>query len=256
MPECTWCHGGIIFRKGPDGKSHAYNLDDTPHRCKKPEQGTIARVTKYDVSNVYLNGNLFFLPPEGRKAAQEKYPVGTVVKAIIEKGICKGMENAAGADLEKFLKEEEAKRSQEAKAPAAAPQTPPPAEKPPAAPAAAPPQAEPKGTCTSPAGAAPVEPRKKSPIEENRMPNREELIGMVYSPDTYWRAKTLLDIEAHESICRQVETKNWQDCVGLAIEYHQRMEDGFSTEDDLKKYVFPTATLIHDFIKGKTGGAP
>jgi len=100
MPECTWCHGGIIFRKGPDGKSHAYNLDDTPHRCKgwqgpKPEQGTIARVTEYDVSNVYLNSNLFFLPLEGRKAAQEKYPVGTVVKAIIEKGICKSINDEA-----------------------------------------------------------------------------------------------------------------------------------------------------------------
>jgi hypothetical protein len=113
-----------------------------------------------------------------------------------------------------------------------------------------------KETCTSPA-AAPVNPapeRKKGPAEECRMPTREELLAMVYNYDTYWKAKTLMDVQAHDEIRQQVEFKNWQEAVSLAITYHQRCEDGLSTEEDLK-IVFSTATAIHGFIRSKAGGA-
>jgi hypothetical protein len=167
MPECHWCRGGIIFKTGPDGKSHAFNLDDTPHRCKKPEQGIIARVTAYDVSNIYLGGKLSFLPSEIRKSTQENHPVGTVVKAIIEKGTCKSMEKAAGADLEKFLKDEAAKRTEpKATTPAAAP------------PQTQQPKQEP---CTSPA-AAPVQ-KTKEPKKDEWGDERERFLGLLNSTD-------------------------------------------------------------------------
>ncbi len=239
-PACKFCQAEITWRKEGD-KSVPYNIDNTPHRCKKAAAPTtntlIGRITEYEGSNVHLGSKIFFLTPEDRKVAQESFPVGSVVRFAYDKGTCKGMQKATGTDLEKFLKEEGEQRALPAQTPAPA--------------AAAP--VEPKETCTSPD--ASTESRKKGPIEECRMPTREELLAMVYSYDTYWKAKTLMDIQAHEEIRQQVEVKNWQECVNSAIEYHQRAEDGLSTVEDLN-IVFVTATAIRAFIQGKTGGAP
>jgi hypothetical protein len=105
---------------------------------------------------------------------------------------------------------------------------------------------QPKETpCTSPQAAQPAPVSKKL--------DRDLLISMVNNPDTYWRAKALMDVEAHEEIRQQVVFKNWTEAINSAITYHQRCEDGLSTEEDLK-IVFSTATAIHDFIKSKAGG--
>jgi len=180
----------------------------------------IGRITEYEGSNVHIGTRILFILPENRKSAQENYPVGTVVKAVNEKGTCKGMEKANGSDLEKFLKEEESQRNQQP-IPASDPQ--------PAVPE------KPTENCTSSVG-APVE-QKRDPI------SRDLLLSMVNNPDTYWRAKTLMDIEQHESICRQVEFKNWSTCTDLARQFHAiecQPED-----------VFTTAEKIHEFIQGK-----
>jgi hypothetical protein len=141
------------------------------------------------------------------------------------------MEKATGPDLEKFLKEEGEQRTLPAQVTAPA--------------AAATRQEAHKETCTSPVE---TPARKKTPIEENRMPSREELLAMVYSYDTYWKAKTLMDIIAHEEIRQQVEVKNWQQAIELALGFHE------GCEVDIDK-VFLTSEKVHAFIKGKTGGA-
>jgi hypothetical protein len=252
MAECKFCHGGIEWRK-VDGKSVPYNQDGTPHRCKSkpatngtaPANTVIGRITEYEGSNVHVEHKVLFLAPEGRKVAQEKYPVGSVVRAAHDKGTCIGMEMATGADLEKFLSWERTQQTLASQPPAEAkkpaqvvdphtdngthvhePVTP---------------QGD-KADCTSPG--TPVAP----PVERKKL-DRDMLISMVNSPDTYWRAKMLMDIEAHESICRQVESKNWQEAIRLAIAYQQARPMESET-------VFESAEKIHDFIKGKVGGAP
>ena len=69
------------------------------------------RVTKYDISNIFINGDLYFLPQEIRQSTQDKYPVGTIVTATIEKGSVKTIEATIGETRDKFLKEEEAQRN-------------------------------------------------------------------------------------------------------------------------------------------------
>ena len=69
------------------------------------------RVTKYDISNIFINGDLYFLPQEIRQSTQDKYLVGTIVTATIEKGAIKTIEATMGATRDKFLKEEEAQRN-------------------------------------------------------------------------------------------------------------------------------------------------
>ena len=69
------------------------------------------RVTKYDISNIFINGDLYFLPQEIRQSTQDKYPVGTIVTTTIEKGSVKTIEATIGEARDKFLKEEEAQRN-------------------------------------------------------------------------------------------------------------------------------------------------
>ena len=69
------------------------------------------RITKYDISNIFINGDLYFLPQEIRQSTQDKYPVGTIITATIEKGSVKTIEATIGDARDKFLKEEEAKRN-------------------------------------------------------------------------------------------------------------------------------------------------
>jgi len=228
MTACKYCQAEITWKKEGD-KSIPYNADNTPHRCKKAAPAAtstlIGRITEYDTSNVYIGSKIFFLPPEDRKIAQESFPVGAVVKLAYDKGTCKGMQKVTGPDLEKFLKEEGEQRALPAQAPAAAApveQTKPPVE--------------------------PAEPRKKGPIEECRMPTREELLAMVYDYNSYWKAKTIMDVQAHDEIRLQVEWKNWQESVSLAIAYQQARPVESET-------VFESAEKIHAFIKGKVGGA-
>ena len=69
------------------------------------------RVTKYDISNIFINGDLYFLPQDFRQSTRDKYPVGTIVTATIEKGSVKTIDAAKGTARDKFLKEEEAQRN-------------------------------------------------------------------------------------------------------------------------------------------------
>ena len=69
------------------------------------------RVTKYDISNIFINGDLYFLPQDFRQSTQDKYPVGTIVTATIVKGSVKTIEATIGEARDKFLKEEEAQRN-------------------------------------------------------------------------------------------------------------------------------------------------
>jgi hypothetical protein len=69
------------------------------------------RVTKYDISNIFINGDLYFLPQEIRQSTRDKFPIGTIVTATIEKGSVKTIDTAKGATRDKFLKEEEAQRN-------------------------------------------------------------------------------------------------------------------------------------------------
>lgn len=220
LKPCNRCGKDIGFRKEPDGKTIPINPDGTPHRCQAQAAATnghaiIGRITEYEGSNVHIGTRILFILPENRKSAQETYPVGTVVKAANEKGTCKGIEKATGLDLEKFLKEEELQRNQQ--------------------PTSAPAPAAPQQDRTSPMSA---------PVEQHREPiSRDLLLSMVNNPDTYWKAKTLMDIEQHESICQQVEWKNWSTCIELAKQFH-------AIECPLED-VFTTSEKIHEFIQGK-----
>jgi hypothetical protein len=76
-----------------------------------------SRITKYDISNIFINDDLYFLPQEIRQSTHDKYPVGTIVTATIEKGSVKTIDAAKGAARDKFLKEEEAKRNAQSGSP-------------------------------------------------------------------------------------------------------------------------------------------
>ena len=228
MPSnCKYCGKEIDWKK--DGPNNIpVNLDGSLHKptCKSNGSTIMGRISEYEGSNVHISGKILFIPTEYRRIWQEKYPVGTAVCAAFDKGTCKGMDILTGPNLEKFLKEEEAQRNQQ----------PPPETKPPAAQ-----QPVAQQDRTSPMS-APAE-RKKGPIEENRMPTREEMLAMVYNYDTYWKAKTLMDIQAREDIRQQVEWKNWQEALGLAIEY-----EGDNTN---LTALMKDAEEIHAFIRGK-----
>jgi len=102
--------------------------------------------------------------------------------------------------------------------------------------------------CTSPQAApanpAPVE-RKKGPVEEGRLPTQDELLAMVYNYDTYWKAKTILDVMAREDIRQQVIVKNWQEAVNSAIA---------ACPGAKPEQIFEAAEKIHDFVAGKAAG--
>jgi len=90
------------------------------------------------------------------------------------------------------------------------------------------------------------EERKKGPVEECRMPTREELLAMVYDYNTYWKAKTLMDIQAHDEIRRQVNWKNWQECINSAIEAYKVI--GFLEGSNHLKMIDELAEHFHTFI--------
>ena len=62
-----------------------------------------------------------------------------------------------------------------------------------------------------------VKDRQKGPVERGQFPTPDELLGMVYNYDTYWKAKTILDLMAAKRIANQVEFKNRLECVSLAL---------------------------------------
>jgi pyruvate/2-oxoglutarate dehydrogenase complex dihydrolipoamide acyltransferase (E2) component len=67
----------------------------------------VGRITQYEGSNVHIGTKILFIVLENRESTQENFPVGTIVKAAHQNGTCKGMEKAAGYDLQKFLTDEE-----------------------------------------------------------------------------------------------------------------------------------------------------
>lgn len=67
--------------------------------------------------------------------------------------------------------------------------------------------------------------RQKSPVEETRFPTSDELLGMVYDYNTYWKAKTVLDLMARQDIRQQVEFKNRLECVSLALSTKPKNRD-------------------------------
>lgn len=97
-----------------------------------------------------------------------------------------------------------------------------------------------------------VKERKKGPAEDRRMPTDAELLDMVYNYDTYWKGKTLMDISARHDIRHQVEWKNWQECLNLAINFH-KMEHPSHAE--LQK-LFTSAVLFHRFIHDRLNKVP
>jgi len=100
---------------------------------------------------------------------------------------------------------------------------------------------------TSPAGiAAPhgPEPRKKSPAEERRAPTDEELLAMIYSPDTYWKGKAIMEIMDLDRIRKQIEFKNRIESANAAIAYHEKQPVDIES-------VLKTANRIYDYATGK-----
>ena len=147
--ECTGCHQQIAMQKHGDTWK-ALNKDFTPHVCTSangskaqplPASSFIGRITEYEGSNVHVGTKILYIPPEYRNSWKEKYPVGTAVSATVDKGTCKGMDILTGPNLEKFLKDEEARRNQQT-----LPETKQPAAQQPAAASTE----KPKDTCTSP----------------------------------------------------------------------------------------------------------
>jgi hypothetical protein len=74
-------------------------------------QTIVARIADYDISNIHLGGKIIFIPQEKRESTKAEHPTGKIVKLISENGILKDIDQARGDDLDKFLKEEEARRS-------------------------------------------------------------------------------------------------------------------------------------------------
>jgi hypothetical protein len=118
--ECKNCHQQIVMQKQGDGPWKALNKDFTPHVCANgsktqpiPASAIIGRITEYEGSNVHVGTKILFVLPERRSAWKEKYPVGTAVSATVDKGTCKEIDALTGPNLEKFLKDEEARRNQQ-----------------------------------------------------------------------------------------------------------------------------------------------
>jgi len=227
MTECKFCHKEIDWKK-VEGKNVPVNMDGTPHRCKSTAtNGTgstlTGRVTEYEGSNVHIGTHVFFLPPEDRKHYQT-YSVGSIVTVTHEKGTCKSMVTAAPMDLEKFLKQEEAQRTQQTIQGTATQET------------------QPMVSTEAHQTPAPA----AATALEFPMPTNGELVAMVYNNETYWKAKILLEIQRCEEIRLQVEWKNWQESIALAIQY----DEGPA----LKTLMEGHAVEIHDFIKGKISG--
>ncbi len=96
-------------------------------------------------------------------------------------------------------------------------------------------------------------PESETPDQPERI-DRDMLIAMVNNPDTYWRAKTLMDLEAHESICRQTERKNWQGCIGLAMQFHGVTDTPLDAVNLGDPSILKTAREIYNFIEEQVAG--
>lgn len=172
-------------------------------------------------------------------------------------------ETASRAKAAGFTTGAEIKKEQSAQTPKPEPAKAPPAAKP--APIAQTPAPEPK-VAQKPANAAPNAPTTEAPkggiagivaatkaIAEGVAPPAEpedtdvtypsdkELLALVYSYETYWKSKTIMDLMARNDIRAQVSWKNWGECVALAIQSSPKN----------KKELFAIATEIHAFIEGK-----
>jgi hypothetical protein len=237
MPECKFCHGGIEWRN-IEGKYVPYNLDGTLHRCKAPAAdakkdettaiGEFEGVTRGQLGIKRKDGSIYMVTGTRDLLAYLATPDCTAKKGMsitvsVVKGIATGIGPGPGpapaGGIEKIVADTKT-------------------------------NAQKQTDCTSPA-AAPV-PAKKAPFD------RDLITSMIGNPDTYWRAKFMLDLQAHDEIRQQVEWKNWGECIDLAMKYHQVAD--VPLEEGTGISVFATATIIHDFIRGKVevpaGGAP
>ena len=175
MSACKYCGKEIGWKKD-GGKNIAINPDGSFHKgtCRGNSSvpattnngaAITGRITEYEGSNVHIGTKIVFVLPEYRNSFKEKYPVGTVVSATVDKGTCKSMDPLTGPNLEAFLKKEEGQKQQQP-----LPEAQPPAEQP----AATTPE-KPKDTpCTSPEAT----PAKKEDIWKSEF---EEFKGVLSS---------------------------------------------------------------------------
>jgi hypothetical protein len=66
----------------------------------------IGRVSEYDGSNVTVGGKVIFLPPEKRNAASNNFPVGSVVKVMVETGTAKSIVPPTETEMAAFTRGE------------------------------------------------------------------------------------------------------------------------------------------------------
>jgi hypothetical protein len=95
-----------------------------------------------------------------------------------------------------------------------------------------------------------VIPDKKTP--DLKLPSESELVTMTLDYNSYWKAKTLADIVVRHDIRKQVEFKNWTECLNLAITFHKMDHPSHA---ELQK-LYTTAALFHRFINDRLNKVP
>lgn len=95
-----------------------------------------------------------------------------------------------------------------------------------------------------------VMPDKKTP--DLKLPSESDLVSMTLNYDSYWKAKTLADIVVRHDIRKQVEFKNWTECLNLAITFHKMDHPSHA---ELQK-LFTSAVLFHRFIHDRLNNVP
>lgn len=100
---------------------------------------------------------------------------------------------------------------------------------------------------------APLELPEKQPITgfgggmSRPLPTLDELVEMVYSYETYWKAKTFIDLIVQHRIEKQVEFKNRLECINSAITFASMNSKTKPTSEQ----VYDVATDIYTHITGQ-----
>ncbi len=242
---CKFCGGEITWGK-ENGKPVPHNPDGSVHRCKKEAASPQENQPLIGMVKTYNSGSATFLMMDG---SSKTY---AIILSLKNEWDGLGFSNSPGEqvwlkfsiDKNKFVQHYERINT-----PAGAPEQLPQGITDIAGDAVEEAQRKAAGFGVLAHQTSEV-PETKPPAEESRMPTREELLAMVYDYNTYWKAKTLMDVQAYDEIRLQVAWKNWQECVNSAIHYQTDLQ-GLATEQG----VFGFAVKIHGFLQIKTGRA-
>lgn len=239
MSECKYCHAGIEWAK-VEGRNIPKNPDGSPHRCKTAEPKALTGATVGKLSD-YNPGSATFVVRGGKQKTFALMP--SIAKDFESKGFNLPPDNHPDVWLGFAVDDNHLilPGYQQVQRPEWAAEISDPTggeiKKPEFVRASELPREEKKDCTSSEPLAAPA---------PDKTPSRDLLLSMVNNPDTYWRAKALMDIQAHEDIREQVAWKNWKDAVELAMQ-HRPMAENLAD-------IFPLAEQIHQFIQGKIGG--